>query len=147
MKRREQPYKCPCTGRMTYGCDCMHAPVVKGKTAQEYIQERENLKYLVSMCHKALIVLGVLLVGVAIGALSGCATTPGNTVTPPSGPVSIYNDQSRYDESIIAMCEAQSLTVAYELVSQSPEAFTVEAVTDIVGYLYGNCLRDNGRGA
>lgn len=115
-------------------------------TAQDHIQEANNLKDMISLCKKALALMAVIALAFVLGTLAGCATTPGNTVTPlsPSG-LSEYNNHSRYDDGVIAYCESISLTVAYELVAQNPEAFTVEQVTDIVGYLYGNCIRDNGR--
>lgn len=57
------------------------------------------------------------------------------------------SDMSASDEYVKAMCEDEAMTVTLNLVLISPSEFTKEGVTDIVGYLYRNCIRDNGRGA
>lgn len=83
------------------------------------------------------------------GALlaTGCATSAYQVDAPNASGLSSYNNHQRYDDSVVAYCEELSLEVAFGLVSQNPEAFTVESVTEMVGYFYQNCIRDNGRGA
>lgn len=87
-----------------------------------------------------------MLLAATVVCLSGCApSTP--MVDTPSTFTPSPSDMRDYDEYIMSMCEAQALSVTFDLVMMSPESFTVEGVESIVGYLYYNCLRDNGRGA
>ena len=68
-------------------------------------------------------------------------------VTTPSTFTPSTSDLRAFDEYVMAMCEAQAMEVTLSLVKMSPELFTEEGVIEIMGYLYNNCLRDNGRSA
>lgn len=121
----------------------------EAKTGQDYVQERENLLNLIKLSRHALVIMLVLLLGMVIGALAGCApvnTDPFAQVQPPAFTPS-SSDMGAYDEHIVALCEAQAMSVTFDLVTMAPEEFTVEEVVAVVDYLYSNCLRDNGRGA
>lgn len=109
-------------------------------TAQDHIQEANNLKDMISLCKKALALMAVIALAFVLGTLTGCGAVR-NTVTalPATGPHHAGPNAWHVDENVKRQefCNAEVLKIAREAKATDADVSELERI-------YWVCLKQVG---
>lgn len=103
---------------------------------RDLVQEAQNLKESIRLAKLAVGFIAILLVGMMVGMLSGCASTPTNTVTAPSWQTNRSGHLHRF------ATETKNKTLQFECVKWG--ANTGKNSADVDNRIW-TCLRHTGQ--